>query len=421
MLKDRKLLEQYLVKKCDLIVLNANVCKEIYTYAHETYGIPKSTILDLICARKELSEVSEWILFILLDSMCEKLPNDKVEFKTEYFFTQEELENFKELKYETEKIKFPLKFKMIEIEKGKHWIGKITVNELMKIRQAQLISYNVDTPIQKVVNNPKEIWKPEILYTKTVKEIQSSLEEGIFIPSMITLNIPTDTKYDFYYDNEDGYFVIKELECFKIIGGYDQYIATCGIKDKNPKFDYLFELRILNFEEDKVKHFIFQDEQKTRIRKIDLNSMNMNNAANIVTERLNESEDCLFKGLIDRSNEIIPFAEFAVLVDYFYFKKIKKTDEQHIIEQTTEELKENFNALAQYDDIYLKQKMNYKTLATIMFCFIYLKDKNVDKEYVCEIIGKTLEKMKIRIDKFRNHKPNKVQMSIIEDMVKEVI
>ena len=50
-----------------------------------------------------------------------------------------------------------------------------------------------------------------------------------------------------------------------------------------------------------------------------------------------------------------------------------------------------------------------------------VQDKNADKEYVCEIIEKTLEKMKIRIDKFRNHKPNKVQMSIIEDMVKEVI
>lgn len=421
MLKSKQVLEEYLLKQCDLIVLDNDICKEIYTYANQTYDMPKGIILDLISKRMDMAEVSEFVLFVLLDAMCKILPDDKMKFKTDYFYTPEKIKFYGKSKYKMEKITFPLKFKMVEIVEKQHWIGKITVEELMKMRRAQLINYNMDTQrtMQKIVNGEKEIWK-STLYPKTVKEIQSSLENGTFISNAITLNIPTDTNYDFNYDENTNTLTINSLEHFDITDGFHRYVAACRAKDKNAKFDYPFELRIFNFIEEDAKHFIFQEDQKTKMRKIDSDSLNMHKAANIVVERVNKDINCEFKGLISRNNGIIPFAELAELVNYFYFKKTKKTEENLLIRQTVIELIENFNSLVQYDETYLERRMSYRTLTTIMFCFNYFKG-NKDKKYVCKIIEEAVKKVEEnKSDKFRNHIPRKNQMTEIENIVKEV-
>ena len=66
MIKDKRSLEQYLEQHCDRIVLDNDKCKAIYTYSNETYGIPKGIISDLIARRMDMSEATEFVLFILL-------------------------------------------------------------------------------------------------------------------------------------------------------------------------------------------------------------------------------------------------------------------------------------------------------------------------------------------------------------------
>ena len=77
MLKAKESLGQYLGEQCDKIVLDNDICKGIYTYANKTYDIPKGLVSDLITKRMEMSEVSEFVLFILLDSIyhvCKEIP-----------------------------------------------------------------------------------------------------------------------------------------------------------------------------------------------------------------------------------------------------------------------------------------------------------------------------------------------------------
>ena len=64
MLKDKKALEKYLDIQCDRIIFDTDKCKSVYTYANETYNIPKVVISDLISKRKTMSEASEFVLFI---------------------------------------------------------------------------------------------------------------------------------------------------------------------------------------------------------------------------------------------------------------------------------------------------------------------------------------------------------------------
>ena len=201
MLKDRKTLEQYLDELCDKIVADNIKCKAVYTYANEKYEIPKGIVSDLISKRMAMQSVTEFVLFILLDSMCNVL-EEKV-LGVDNFYTMQEAKHYRVSKYETDKIKFPLVFKMVQVDSDQ-WIGKITIDMLMKLRQAQLINYNINAQrtMQRVVKGDKETYKIT-LNQKAVNEIQNAYENNEFIPNTITLNIPMETEYDFYYDEHD--------------------------------------------------------------------------------------------------------------------------------------------------------------------------------------------------------------------------
>ena len=420
MLKDKKSLEQYLEEQCNKIVLDNDVCKEIYTYANQTYDIPKGFISDLISRRMEMSEVSEFVLFILLDSIHNVLRDSKKVMGVDNFYTFQEAKHYRVSKYKIEKIKFPLVFKMIPVSNDQ-WIGKINVDMLMKLRQAQLINYNTNAQrvMKKVVSGDKETYKIT-LNQRAVSEIQSYFESDSFIPNTITLNIPMETDFDFHYDEDSCSLIIKSIEHLDITDGYHRYIAACQTKDKNQNFDYPLELRIVNFTEDKAKQFIFQEDKKTFMKKIDSRSMNMNRAANIVVTRLNENIRCNFKGLINRNEGLIHFGELADLVDYFYFKGIGKEKERSVTIQAVKELTDNFNLLTEYNTGYLEQKMDYKTLLVAMFCFDYFKDNRDSK--MCEIIEKTVKELENSENKKLNNKtPRKSLMTEIEKIVKEVM
>lgn len=421
MLKDKKALEQYLDQQCDRIVVDNDKCKSIYTYANETYDIPKGIVSDLISRRMTMSEASEFMLFILLDSMHSVLKEDKIQ-GIDKFYTMQEAQYYRKSKYEVEKIKFPLVFKMIQVENDQ-WVGKIDVKTLMRLRQAQLINYNTNAQrtMSKIVKGDKEIYKIT-LNQKAVSEIADAYTHNTFIPNTVTLNIPIESDSEFYYDNDTNSLIIKSLDHFDITDAFHRYIAASQVSDLNNDFNYNMELRIVNFTEDKAKQFIYQEDKKTPMRKIDSNSMNMNKAANIVVTRLNENVRCNLKGLISRNEGIIHFGELAELVDYFYFKGVGKEKERSVTIKAVAELTNDFNMLTEYNTKYLEHKMNYKTLLSAMFCFDYYRNNNIDNTKMCEVIEKIAKVMENSDNKkFQNKTPRKSLMTEVEKVMKGVI
>ena len=423
MLKSKESLVKYIGEQCNKIVLDNDICKGIYVYANEIYNLPKGMVSDLITKRMELASVSEFVLFALFDSIYHvcKDNGQKDVSNVDTFFTMQEAKYYRTSKYEVEKIKFPLVFKMFQVTDDQ-WIGKITIDMLMKLRQAQLINYNVNAQrtMTRVVKGDKESYKITLNH-KAVNEIQVAFEKNEFIPNTITLNIPMETEYDFYYDEDSCSLVIKSLEHLDVSDGYHRYIAACQLRDMNPDFDYPIELRLINFTEDKAKQFIYQEDKKTQMKKVDSRSMNMNKAANIVVTRLNENIRCNLKGLISRNEGIIHFGELADLVDYFYFKGITKDKERTVTMQAVKELTDNFNLLTEYNEKYLEHKMSYRTLLVSMFCFDYFKD-NKEKTTMCKVIEKSASEIENSDDKrFNNKTPRKALMTAIEQIVKGVM
>lgn len=418
MLKGRNEFEKYLESQIIKIIANNEICKGICEYSYNTYDIPKSLTSDYLTMRIHLSQASEFILFCLNDSI-EKVTNSNKTVVDKYF-TMQEVKTYRLSKFEVDKIKFPLKFKVIQINDDQ-WIGKIDVkNMLMKLREAQLINYNVNAQrtMQRIVKGEKEYYKITI-NNSAVNAMKELFKTNTYIPTAFTLNIPLETNSDFYYDEKNSELVITSLDQFDISDGYHRYVTCCALSDEDPNFNYTMELRIVNFTDDKARQFIYQEDQKTKMKKIDSDSYNVNKAANIVTTRLNENPQCNLQGLISRNQGLINFGDLSELINYFYFKNTKKEKEKSIIISTVKELTDEFNLITEYDSVYLEREYSYKQLCAIMCMFNYYKDQ--DKSKICNIIDKVIEKVE-RLDnkKFYSKTPKKSMMNDIEEIIKEV-
>lgn len=365
MLGSKNSLASYLRKKCDSIVFNKEACEQICNDAYEQHNIATGTMMDLIADRTVLKDASDFLLFVLTREI-DKI--DKTDITSE-FFTEIEIKGYSKQKVEEENV-FPIKIKCIKVTTDQY-IGATNTDFLLSLRKAQLINYNENAQrtMQRVVRGENTYYKIT-LNAKAVKAIENSLDTNTFIPNTITLNIPEDVSSEYYYDEDSSTLVINSLEHFDISDGYHRLIAIYREKDRNPDFTYPVELRIVTFSDDKVKQFIFQEDQKTKMSKVDSNSMNMSNQANIVTERLSRDTDFDFVGKIQRNGGQINFGDLATLIDYFYFKdnKGKKNflDTKSII-VAKNEVKEGLNAYAELDVANLDKQYSFEDLAIILY------------------------------------------------------
>ena len=192
----------------------------------------------------------------------------------------------------------------------------------------------------------------------------------------------------FFYDEEQKALVIRSLSAFDISDGYHRYVAMGRKYDENKDFNYPWELRIINFPETKARHFVFQEDQKTKMTKLNSDSMDSYNAGNIVVTRLNDDMNFDFYHQINNTDGKINFAQFAQIVNWFYFQANKKVDNAEI-RRVQNELKTKFNTLFGQNDEYLNKKIEYKKLVVIMYVLC-----NVPEEELWDnIINKMAEKI----------------------------
>lgn len=379
MLQDKTALSSYLRKKCNSIVFNKEEFNKLISDVHEQYNIPTGIIADCVSGRTEMDSVSEFILFAIIS----KLDEIKGSAKTKDFFTKKEIETYNKATYEVETLDFPIVIKCLPVSEDQ-WIGVTDVKFLMELRKAQLINYNVNAQrtMQRIIRGNKEYYKIA-LNKNAIREIKDSLHSENYIPNTITLNMDENSNADFSYNANKNELIINSIDHFDISDGYHRYIAMSKEHDSNPDFNYPIEIRIISFPEDKVKQFIFQEDQKTKMSKIDSDSMNMNSAANLVVERLNRDIMFNFKGKISRNEGQINFAELSSVIDCFYFKDIKGQIPTTAIVKTEREIKDYFNNLTSIDEGLMERNLDYKDVIII----VYAAKNGIDPIKATEMIA----------------------------------
>lgn len=400
---DRVELENYLLTKCEKVAMNNEKCENTREYLLEKYAIPYGITMDMI-ARGKLSEQNDHILFCLLDGLLQVL-EDKEETRNnilEKFYSSVEVKTYSTTKKPNEKIKFPLVIKCHQVTEDQ-WIGVTDTEWFMKLRESQLINYNEETQrtLTHKIKNGNDFYSVTVK-RPTVEGIRKRLRNGEYIPTPITLNIPVDDESaDFYYDSGDNTLIINKLRWFDICDGYHRYVAMREEKDENPEFNYNWELRIINFTEERAKYFVYQEAQRARLSKADANTMDIFAVSNRIADGLNKDSTFNLFGEINNSGGNIPLSAFVKAVNYFYANSKEYKNENIFRLNVIKDLREKFNYLTNTNDKYLTQK--YSFLDIIIIFYIFTKDIELNKmsDYIQEM-GKRateIDKRKVRLSR----------------------
>lgn len=398
MLKEKKELVSYLKFKCNSLVFNQKKLNTIITEIETENSVPTGIIMDIIAGRTNMEEDNEFLLFLI----CNKIDQNK----TKEFFTENEINFYQSQQYERDEFEFPFDVQCIQVASDQ-WIGVADVNFLIELRKAQLINYNANAQrtMQRVVRGNKEIYKIA-LNAKALKEIKTSLAQGIFIPNTITLNMPETA--DWTYDAKRNTLTINQLSAFDISDGYHRYVAMCQLKETNPDFNYPIELRIISFPDDKVKQFIYQEDQKTKMRKIDSASMNMSSPANIVLERLNMDTMFDLKGKVLRNGGQINFGYAGNIIEYLFFKGIKTAPMNEVV-TVKDQLKNGINAFVETYPEWFDKRFGFKETLIMIY--------GITQNWTPETINNKINKID-QLDKriFANKAMKKSMVNAIEKL-----
>lgn len=403
MLKSRDQLESYLENKIVNIGLNKTEMDTAVGELCLRHNINKVRSTNIFSHRVSLQEVTEFELFCLLQYVRES--------RLDEFFTKSEIDNWANYGLVDEDSNvFPIVIKCVQIEPDQY-IGKADVNFFMNLRNHQLINYNAaaQRTMQRMVRGNFEYYKISVNQT-AVKQIVESYNNNAFIPNTITLNIPINETSKWYYDDKNCELVIESLDAFDISDGYHRYVAMSRLKDSNPDWNYPMEIRIISFDNDRTRNFIFQEDQKTKMRKVDSNSMNMNSNANIVVDRINQDSRFDLKGEIGRNGGLISFGELAGLIDYFYFKRKTLDKPAGLVRATIQkDFVDRFNELVETDQNLFAKRFDFKELCIIMYGFFH-------KFETTTILAALNNASELSNSKFTNKTPRKTLFTDIDTL-----
>ena len=278
----KETLSNYLTSQFEKNILSKKKVRTIADYIVNEGNLPVIEVMDALTLRKNIEDYSDRMLYWFTKCVDGDVVNK--------YFSQKEIKEYETTKYKKETVKFPIKWDMIEIVEGTQWVGRISVKELMKLRNAQLINYNERTQrtLKHVANQDFQYYQI-FLNRKAVSEIAESFYENQYIPNTITLNLPQDAEFTY----KDGKLTISETDRFDILDGYHRYIAMSNLYNRNNSFDYPMELRVVCFSEETARQFIWQEDQKTKMRKMDSESLNQNSPANQVVNLINQILVCI--------------------------------------------------------------------------------------------------------------------------------
>ena len=238
------------------------------TEVNKKFGFPIGMVSDIVTQRVDMQDALEVLLFAIASV---------AEVKVSYYFSEREIKEYSQYKYQANSLKFPFTFasQMVEIKPDEQYIGRTSVKELMQLRDAQIINYNANTQRTMTLKrgNDYEYYKIT-LNRKAVDQISELLQKKDFIPNTLTFNLSPETNFTY----KNGKLTINEQVPFDILDGYHRYIAMSNLYNLDETFDYPMEIRILFLSEENAKQFIYQEDQRTPLSKADSNAMNKNDA-----------------------------------------------------------------------------------------------------------------------------------------------
>ncbi len=261
-------------------------------------------------------------------------------------------------------------FPVIEISPDQ-WITRIELNDLISLYDSGRIRYNPETqrPMRRTRSGATEVYR-FFKNDKAIAEMTDALRRDLFIPNTLTINMLKsgfEGNLSESYNEAAATIILKNEDRFDLLDGYHRFLALRRAKLLDPDFQFTMELRITNFTLDRARQFIFQEDQKTKMTKVQSASYNTNNLANQVVDYLKQK----FPDLISRNKGIIDEALLARAIDDIYIGRNAprtKSGQVKFRNETAQDLEGKLDGYLRANPELMDQAWDRDRIAAFVWC-----------------------------------------------------
>lgn len=351
MLKDRTIINQKMKDDLKKLRSDKNLINDIAEKVKVEYNVPITDSIDFFTLYKSAEAYTDFELFAMLSVYDSRF--------TKGVFTPLEIKMYSTMKKEEDNVKFPLVFDMIEIGNDQY-IGRISCQDIIKYGKANLITYNIEQQriLKKKIKGENTFWQIDI-DSKQVDAIATSYMENEFIPNTITFNMPEDTDFEY----TDGKLIINSMSTFYITDGYHRYLGLKRATFLKGEIDKNMELRITWFPDKKAKQFIWQEDQKHQMTRVEATSLKQNTNGTQIVELLNN--DCgLFSNEI-KVGGLISSTKLIVIINSIFTVNNRKDmiDIKNKLKESILTISSKYNEL--YDSVWNDEMI----LAAVLYAY----------------------------------------------------
>lgn len=367
MKRNRVDVEPILEKEFAQTIGNRKENQKLLSALQIQFGFPESITANYVTRSRNLIEADDFLLFAFTQIYCPDY--------VEEWFTDQEIERYSKMEYHEQQIKFPLKYNVTQVLEDQY-IGRITAQELMLLRDAQIIRYNPDT--QRTMTRVNgDVYQPT-LDPQQVRNIRDSYLSGTYIPDPITLNIPDEADYEF--NEKTSEMIIRSIPFFDITDGFHRYVALQKAVSIKPDLSQVMELRLTNFTTTKADRFIWQEDQKVHMTKVESESLNTYKLSNKIVDRMNDSS-FIMSGKFSRNGGAINSAQFANILEKIFLSNVTKSEEARTMKEVQAKLTQDIEELADIDPTILDKTWDKKFILSVIYESKYGSMENVTDTY----------------------------------------
>lgn len=243
------------------------------------------------------------------------------------YLTDIELEKVKEYKKgdNQDLLEYPIVFDDVRQVAPDIWTIVIPVQLIAKLGRSNMLNYEFETQREaKAIKTDDGIILTPTVNSQSIIEIKDEIIEGTLIPTILTFNVPLRESENFKYDRKLNKWILLSGK-LNIIDGYHRYLGiNAALREKD--IDLNFEIRLTNFDTDKAKKFIVQEDKRNPISKEYIKSIDDTDLSTQLINRLNQNSKSELKGKITTDNTTINsgLALVSFEIMYLTIKKLWK-------------------------------------------------------------------------------------------------
>lgn len=197
------------------------------------------------------------------------------------------------------------------------WSTVVPASVIANLYRSNSIGYDFEAQREPTYLDSEGIIPTPTVNWVAVEEIKDELVDGTFIPNTITFNVSPKHADSIKFDRKRSRLVITD-KVLNILDGFHRSLGIVGAMREVGDLQYNFEVRITNFNVNKARQFIVQEDKRNPISKAYIKSIDEADEITVVVNQLNENTRSALRTLITPNHKLVLDGRALVTFDIIY-------------------------------------------------------------------------------------------------------